>query len=342
MNTSYHEPELTAPVNLCDDKGNLNPNAIGWSRKPLHLCNLRGHWPRKKRWNYWAIVSPTHLFSVTLSNVDYMGLPFIYILDFETGSFAEKTLLKPLAAGIDLPPEVEADVIYQDPAMPITMHQTDDGVHLEVACPDLDDKPLIADLVVHQPQGHQSLNVVIPWSEKKFQFTSKQNTLPTEGTVTWGDQTIHFSKENTFACLDFGRGIWPFESFWNWSSFSTRLPNGHTVGVNLGAGWTDGTGMNENGLCVDGVLTKLSEDIAFDYDTKDFMAPWHLHTTATDRVDLQFTPFYERQAKTDALLIYSEVHQMIGRFTGILHTGDGDLIQIQNAIGWAEDHHARW
>ncbi len=196
--------------------------------------------------------------------------------------------------------------------------------------------------MIHQPQGHESLSVVIPWSSNRFQFTSKQNTLPAEGTIQWGDETIYFNLEDTFACLDFGRGIWPFECFWNWSSFSTRLPDGRTVGVNLGAGWTDGTGMNENGLCINGKTIKLSEDVAFEYDTSDFMKTWHLHTTATDRVDLLFTPFFERVAKTDALVIRSEVHQMIGRFSGTLKTYQGDPIQVLDAIGWAEDHQARW
>ena len=342
MSTYDPEPELFEHVDLCDSRGNLNPKVVGWSRFPLHNCNLHGHWPRKKRWNYWAITSPTHLFSVTLSDVDYLGLPFLYVLDFTTQQYAEKTLLKPFGSGIDLPPMVNADVLYTDPAMPITMQQTKEGVHLLVACPDLDGQPLHADLLIHQPPNHETLNVVIPWSEKRFQFTSKQNTLPTEGAVRWGETTIHFEPENSFACLDFGRGIWPFECFWNWSSFSTRLPDGRTAGINLGAGWTDGTGMNENGLCIDGVLTKLSEDVAFDYSTDDFMAPWHLHTSLTDMVDLQFVPFFERHAKTEALLIYSEVHQMFGRFTGRLHTGNGEKIQIKDAVGWAEDHHARW
>ena len=303
---------------------------------------LSRHFQLKKRWNYWAVVSPTHLFSVTLSNVDYLGLPFIYFLDFNTKTFAEKTLIKPFGSGCNLLPDVSDDVIYTDPAMPITMKHTDRGIRLQVDCPDLEGKPLQVDLLVHIPEGHETLNVVIPWSSKQFQFTSKQNTLPTEGKVTWGSEIIQFSKEDSFACLDFGRGIWPFESFWNWSSFSTRLPDGRTVGVNLGSGWTDNTGMNENGLCVDGVLTKLSEDVAFDYEPKDFMAPWHLYTTATKRVDLTFTPFFERNAKTDALIIFSEVHQMFGHFSGVLDTGDGNPIQINNAIGWAEDHHAKW
>ena len=342
MGKTTPEPEIIEPVNLCDPEGNLNPEAVGWSRHPLHHCNLRGHWPRKKRWNYWAVVSPTHLFSVTLSDVDYLGLPFLYLLDFKTQAYAEKTLLKPFGAGIHLSPAVDADVVYQDHAMPITMQSVGNGVHLKVRCPDLEGQPLQADLFVHQPQEHETLNVVIPWSEKRFQFTSKQNCLPTEGTVTWGKKQIEFSRQDTFACLDFGRGIWPFECFWNWSSFSTRLPDGRTVGVNLGAGWTDGTGMNENGLCIDGRLTKLSEDVAFDYDPEDFMTPWHLHTTATDRVNLTFTPFFERHAKTNALIIYSEVHQMFGKFQGTLRGDEGETITIDGPIGWAEDHNAKW
>jgi len=240
MNENLQEPELTGPVDLCDSRGNLNPAAIGWSRHPLHNCNLQRHWPRKKRWNYWCVVSPTHLFSVTLSDVDYLGLPFIYLLDFSTKQFAEKTLLKPFGAGCDLPPQVNADVVYDDPAMPISMLQNNSGVQIKVGCPDFEGRPLKVDLQVHYPQDHETLNVVIPWSNNRFQFTSKQNTLPAEGVIQWGDDLIEFNRVDTFACLDFGRGVWPFECFWNWSNFSTRLADGRTVGVNLGAGWTDG------------------------------------------------------------------------------------------------------
>ncbi len=342
MAEMIHEPELTEEVNLCNAQGNLNPAAVGWSRQPLHIGNLKGHWLRKKRWNYWCITSNTHLFSVTLSNVDYMGLPFIYILDFESGEFAEKTILTPFGKGCELGTQVKDDAHYSGKEMKIAMRNMGERIHLEASCDDLGGKPLKSDLWITQPNQHESLNVVIPWSHKRFQFTSKQNTLPAEGTITWADQQICFSPPDAFACLDLGRGMWPFSCFWNWSSFSTRLKNGRTVGINMGAGWTDGTGMNENGLCIDGHLTKLSEDILFDYSTSGFMAPWHMKTSVTDRVDLTFTPFFERLAKTDALIIRSEVHQMIGKFSGAVKGDDGEVIHIDQAIGWAEDHHAKW
>lgn len=342
MSKMINEPELTKTVNLCEQDGSLNKDAIGWSRYPLHRCNLKGHWLRKKRWNYWCVTNERYLFSVTLSNVDYMGLPFVYILDFESGEFAEKTILSPFGKGCKLGEITSDPAQYQGKDLQISMVSEGMKVHIQVSCQDLGGKGLEADLWVTNPENHESLNVVIPWSKKRFQFTSKQNTLPTEGTIRWGEETINFESQTAFACLDLGRGIWPFSCFWNWSSFSARLEDGRTVGVNMGAGWTDGTGMNENGLCIDGHLVKLSEDITFLYDTGNFKAPWQIKTSITDRVDLVFTPFFERVAKTDALIIRSEVHQMIGRFAGTIRGDEGEDIKIEGAIGWAEDHHARW
>jgi hypothetical protein len=47
----HAEREIFAPIALCDSKGNLNPAAIGFSRKPLIDSNLSGHFMRKKKWN---------------------------------------------------------------------------------------------------------------------------------------------------------------------------------------------------------------------------------------------------------------------------------------------------
>ena len=67
-----------------------------------------------------------------------------------------------------------------------------------------------------------------------------------------------------------------------------------------------------------------------------------MHTQASKRVALQYTPLYERTAKKDALVIRSDVHQMIGNFSGTLKTNEGEIKIIDEAVGWSEDHHARW
>jgi hypothetical protein len=124
------EKELTKPVDLCLQDSTLNPEAIGWSRFPLHTSNLSGRWPRKKRWNYWAVTTENYLFSATVSNVDYSGLVFVYLADFANDLFEEKTLIVPLGRGCDLPQIVNADVRFDGKGMQVAMLQTENGVDL--------------------------------------------------------------------------------------------------------------------------------------------------------------------------------------------------------------------
>jgi hypothetical protein len=59
-------------------------------------------------------------------------------------------------------------------------------------------------------------------------------------------------------------------------------------------------------------------------------------------LSLGFRSFFERVAKTNALILSSEVHQMFGRYSGFVVTDNGERIEIKNLIGWAEEHHAKW
>jgi hypothetical protein len=334
------ENELKTAVNLCKPDGTLNPEAVGWSRTPLHTCNLSGRWPRKKRWNYWAVTTEEYLFSATISNVDYSGLVFAYLADFANDLFEERTLIVPLGRGCELPPTVNADVRFDGKGMKAAMLQTENGVDLAVEVADFGGRPLSARFAITMPPEHETLNVVIPWDERAFQFTSKQNTLPAEGLVEWGGQTMYFNGPQCFACLDYGRGIWPYHCAWNWGSASGRQ-NGPTIGLNLGGQWTDGTGYTENGICVDGRLSKISETLRWEYDKGDFKRPWRI-TAPSGAVDLTFTPFMERVAASDLWLVKSEVHQMFGRYAGTVTTDGGETIVVQEIIGWAEDHVANW
>jgi hypothetical protein len=335
------EKELLQPVQLCDNHGNLNPAAVGWSRTPLTNCNLTGHPLRKKRWNYWAVTTPDFLFSITISDVDYLGMIFAYFLDFKTKRFIEKTLSPLLGKGCNMPEGVFDSVSYSDAAISATFTSTPDKTGLLVECPDFDGLHLKADVKISYPRKHQTMSVVIPWNRRVFQYTSKHNCLPASGSVNLGAESYKIKDGSAYACLDFGRGVWPYDSVWNWSSFSGKS-GGHEIGVNLGGRWTDGTGLTENSLTCDGILTKLSEDVVFKYDTSHYMKPWTIVTKNTNRVRLTFTPMYERIAKTDALILKSAVHQMFGSFEGVIVPDGEKPIKVSNLIGWAEDHQARW
>ncbi len=336
----HAEKEIVEPTLLCDEKGNLNPKAIGYAKRPIIESNLKGHYMRKKKWNYWCIFGDEILFSATISHLDYAAVCFVYFLNYETQRYVEKTVTIPLGNKITMPSNVLESVRLHSKEMSIQLLYMQNTTHMTVTIPDFDGELLHADLHITHPD-EDSLNVVIPWNRKQFQFTAKHHLLPTKGFVKMGDSSFTFHEEDNFSVLDYGRGVWPREAVWNWGFSSQKIGNTR-VGLNLGGKWTDGTGMTENAVIIDGILTKISEDVIFTYNSNDFMEPWTIKTKFSNNVRLTFTPFFHRIAKTDLRLIFSEVHQMIGYFDGYIDLEDGPSLHIQQMLGCVEEHQARW
>lgn len=338
--TVLHVHEIRNDVDLCLHNGMLNTDAVGWSRKPHHRCNLSGAWPRKKRWNYWCVTSERFLFSVAVASLDYAGSVFAYLLDLETGEFVEDTILIPLGRGLSLPGKVEADIRYENRRVGCAFTYKPESIHLDLNWPAFKGKPLKANIEIPRDRTRESLNVVVPWSMHQFQFTSKQPCLPATGTIHHGDKAWNFDQGAAHACLDFGRGIWPRRIAWNWASFWTQ--SGSTlVGFNGGGKWTDNTGSNENGVILNGRLHKFHEPLEFMFDPKDYRSPWRIRTLFSDTVDLKLTPVFDRAAKTNLMVVRSEMHQLIGHFDGYIRVNETE-IPIERAVGWAEDHSAVW
>ena len=101
------EREITTEVALCRPDGRLNPAAVGWTRHPLHDTSRIGTgrygWGRNKRWEYWAVTTPTHLVGVTVSSLDYAGVHAIWVHDRRTGETVSHDAIDPLARGATLP-----------------------------------------------------------------------------------------------------------------------------------------------------------------------------------------------------------------------------------------------
>jgi hypothetical protein len=326
-------PEITTPVLLCDRRGRLKTASVGWTRHPLHTANLRGR-GRNKRWEYWAVHAPGHVLAVTVSDLDYATLHSVYVLGPD-GSEVAVTRLTPLG-GVDLPETCGgAAVSVRAKDLAIDLLPDDSGCRLVV------DSPRVrADVRIDRPPGHESLGVVVPWGERRFQYTVKENTLPARGTVTVDGTPLEFV-DDSWATLDHGRGKWPYKVTWNWGSGS-GLVDGHAVGVQVGGRWTDGTGSTENALCLDGRIHYIGEELAWRYDRNDWMHPWRIWTPASDRVDLDFTPLHLRTDRTDLALILNDTHQAFGTWTGVMRDDHGRPVRVDGIRGWAEEVINRW
>ncbi len=184
------------------------------------------------------------------------------------------------------------------------------------------------------------MTIVIPIGKKRFYYNRKINCMPASGTIQYGDRTETLNPQTCSGSLDWGRGVWEYQSYWNWASSSGFLADGRTVGLNLGCGFGDLSKAGENALILENKLHKL-EQVRFDYSSGDYMKPWKFMDNE-GRLDLIFTPFKERMAQTNLGIIFSEVHQMFGRYNGKAIADNGEVIEIKDLIGFAEEHHARW
>jgi hypothetical protein len=339
------EPELTGPVDLClPDGRHLNPAARGWSRQPWHRANLQGGWGRTKRWDYWAVLTEDLVVTLTFADVDYLGLAVVGWIDLPTGAIGGHTATLPLARGIDLP-EVSgtAPLRHQAPQAILSAVTDEAGTRLTGTWTERDGRPASLDVTVTLPAGHESLNVVIPWSDTRFQFTSKHQARPALGHLTVGGRRrdLGGGAGDAWGVLDVGRGRWPYRTRWNWGGGAGRATDGRTIGVQIGGKWTDGTGFTENGVLVDGRLGKIGADLEWAYDWDQPMAPWRVRSPEGD-LDLELTPVHDRHERTNAVVLSTEVHQVFGHWAGTVPDGTGGTVAVDGLLGFAEESRSRW
>lgn len=336
-------PELKGgPILLCDAHGRLRPEAIGWSRTPLHVCNLHGHRGRKKRWHHWAVTSDDVFFTVTLADLDYVGFAAVYLLELSSRREFEAGMLVPLGLGCVWPETVDGDVDVRVPMIRAHLRDDAEGTQLSVHARALSGKVLEAELFATLPPRHETLSVVVPWSGDRFQYTSKHNTRPVTGTLRVGHSALHFGPRNqAFGCLDFGRGVWPRATRWNWGAAS-GIVCGRPFGINLGGQWTDRTGANENGLCVDGVLDKLPSDVDFNHRGPRHWLPWTVRSRSDDRVALSVLPALHKHLSVRLGVASVRLELVIGHYEGELALGSGERLVVPPLLGWAEELVARW
>lgn len=344
------QKELTRATPLLDDRGNLVQ--VGWARQPILTPNLEKtaifprifrflQFIRMKRWNYFAVFTPSRFFSATLADLGYAGNIFVYTLDFESGQLHEEGLVIPLSQGLTLTNGTTGSSNYEGKGVRLHFHSTNQAHQIQVDWPGFHDgKGIFADLLLAIPPEQQSMNITIPIPGKRYYYNHKINCLPASGVLRYGDLSQDLRPDSSLGQLDWGRGMWQYSSFWNWASASGFVPDGRRIGLNLGCGFGDTSAATENAIILDGWVHKLDQ-VTFEYNPEDYMMPWKFRDNH-NRLTLDFIPFKERLAVTHLGVIDSVVHQMFGRYQGQVTSDEGEEIPIQDLVGFAEEHQARW
>ena len=332
------ERELTEPVALTLPNGRLNRAAVGWTRHPLHDTSGIGRgaraWGRNKRWEYWAFTSPAVIASVTVATLDYATMSQVWVLDRRTGEEIDRSAVTPFSRGVTLPDSLGGSPATADvPGLDVRIDEEEGGTRIRATT-----ARVSIDVLAERPPGHEALGVVVPWSDRRFQYTVKDVARPATGVVTVDSVAHELVPQVSWAVLDHGRGRWPYSMRWHWGAAS-GLEQGRRLGLQLGGLWTRGTGSTENAVSIDGRLHKLGDELDWRFDSDDWLAPWSI---SGPRVDLRFQPFHDRFSRTALGVIHSETHQCFGHYRGTVTDDSGGAVAVESLLGWAEYVMNRW
>lgn len=343
--------EITISGKLLNSDGHLNQK--GYSKRPVleynpeNIRRFKSKWAnrlRLKEWDYYGITTPEGFLSVCVSNIGYIGLVFAYWIDFETKTIVDDTIVTPFGKGCALPLSSKSGNVQfqQSPGKAKVSFLREEGKRvIDVDWPKFAKKHhLKSEIVLSEPKSLESIVMATPIGETFFYYNHKINCMQAKGQWSLDSKTRTLSGDNSLATLDWGRGVWPYSTFWVWANASGFLSDGRTFGLNMGRGFGDLSAATENCFYIDGVMTKLGW-VPIEYDMTDYMKSWHFQDEE-GKVDLTFSPFYPRTSKLDLLLLKTDVNQIFGKYNGFAIDQSGQKVRIENLVGWAEDHYARW
>lgn len=323
--------ELKKKNSICSKDGKVNQECIGWGKKVFSNCSIDRGYFRKKIWNHYMWMNKDFVCALAIVKLDYAGLIFIDFYDLKENKKIHKSITIPLCNGIILHNSIGSYAHFQNKEMYLNIIRINDKLHAMVKWGEVD---IDANIFLEK----ESLNVLVPWSEKKFHYTSKQFPLKSSGYINVGDEDYEkFELNDSISFIDYGRGIWEREKYWYWLTCGFENED-NKVGLNLGAKWTDNTGVNENGIKIDGMLYKLYCDVDFEKIDEN---NWSIKSTNCEDIDLIFNISTVNDKVNNKLIIKSSLKQHIGYLSGIVKADDKE-IEFKEVLCWLEDHYAKW
>ncbi|EAX95123.1 hypothetical protein TVAG_033430 [Trichomonas vaginalis G3] len=353
-----HTPKFKEPMQIeqKEQDENLFRNGTtkyeGWARHPIWRYMrsfVKANPLRIKEWDYYATyIAPLNIYiCTTVSDLGYIGLYSLSVIDLNEKKFSQKDRFTPLPLGtIRLPPTSlhEHTLTYNGIGLQMRIQKYHHVRRLQVNSSGIvlpnGQKGIYIDLHMHHPTGNESLNIQTSWAHNRYNFymNEKVNGMPTYGSVVMGDQTYNITN-GSYTVLDFGRGYWPYSSTWYWGSATGVLDDGQKIGFNLGYGFSDRTPASENCIFYKGKIHKLSE-IEFHIPSNP-MDTWTI-TSDNGHFEGKFTPIVLRHADSNLLVLRSLQNQYFGNYSGTLKLTNGREIKFENIPGFAEKVYSRW
>ncbi|MGL5330446.1 MAG: DUF2804 domain-containing protein [Peptostreptococcaceae bacterium] len=317
---------------ICTKDGKINENSIGWCKKVFSNCDIEKSYFRKKIWNHYMCMNKNFICAFAIVKLDYAGLIFIDFYDLKKNKEIHKSITIPFCTGMIIHNAIGSYAHFQNKDMYMNIIRKKNRLYFMVKWDEID---IDASFSLQK----ESLNVLIPWSDKRFHYTSKQFPLKVQGYIRIENDEKFSLNNKTSGFIDYGRGIWEREKSWYWLTCSFKNKE-EMIGLNLGAKWTDNTGVNENAIKINKILYKIYSDVVFEKISRD---KWNIKSKDNEHelVDLIFKIDKVYDKINNKIIVKSSLKQHIGKLSGVVKVNDKE-VNFDKVICWFEDHYAKW
>ena len=341
------QTEITTPGALLNEKGDLA--RPGFSRalvQEYRRADVKVSPLRIKEWDYYLVNNGKFALALTVADNGYMGLDSVSLLDLEEGWEITKSPMSFLPLGKKHLPETSVTGDVHSAARGYGIHFIHEGnKRVLIAYMNKFGESALSARVELTECPEDSLVIATPFDKPgHFYYNQKIVGFRASGYVNYNGKTYTFEPSDSFAVLDWGRGVWTYHNTWYWGSASGQV-DGIPFGWNIGYGFGNTSAATENVLFYDGKIHKLGEvkfEIPMDEDGfEDFMKPW-VFTSDDNRFYMNFTPVLDRSAFMSAGVVLSDQHQVFGHFTGRITLDDGTVLPVRDFFGFAEKVENKW
>lgn len=353
--------EYTEPVKMLADDGTLLVS--GWARNMVFDYDRTKSRPknRKKEWDFYQVCNGKYMVQLSFANISIGGYVGLNLVDLRNPDSNKKLvagiIAEPMSAflgGRDkyvLPKkgDVPNNVKFKVGKAEFEFDTKENSRTLCFKSVDKKGKPIECSFQMDIPDGLENITTVLPFEghPTRYFMTTKQNCMPCEGKVKYGEDVYEFSKEDSFACLDWGRVNTPYRLVWYWGNGASYIydseGNKHTFGFEITWGIGDEKNATETCIFYDGKVHKFG---AVDVETfpkpDKYMKPWHF-ISEDGRFDFTMIPFYDHHSDLNAVnIMRMHSHQVHGMWSGTAVLDDGTKLEIKDMYAFCEYVENKW
>ena len=338
--------EITRPIPLLNGSGDLTEPGYAKKLLPVYRrADIRASSLRVKEWDYYLISNGRYALALTIADNGYMGMDSVSIIELEEKWEITTSPMSFLTLGRVGLPETSGFGVSEHEGKDhrLCFSVLGGGRRLLTAHMEhFGDKGALEAYIELSDEPEESMVICTPFDKPgHFYYNQKINCQRAKGWFSYGGRTWIFDGSDSFAVLDWGRGVWTYHNTWYWGSASYQV-DGVPFGWNIGYGFGDTSAASENMLFYDGKAHKLSQvRFLIPGGEKDFLSPWKF-TSDDGRFEMDFAPVLDRASCTDLKLIKSDQHQVFGRFNGKAVLDDGRIIEVKDFPGFAEKVENKW